>query len=149
MKVRRITLAFLTLLSSIAISTAVPSPAAAHTAACSGNGVLHVDTGLWYVALGPAKAANFTLTVACPGGPAWTMSGSLVGNCEQASGGGSSNGHHPHAVVIAGNTLTFSNFAGTVSGSALIAVDPLVPNNSCLNGTASRFLVTGFVGTIV
>lgn len=147
MKIRVILAASVMALAAIGVagaSAASAAPAAAPSNVCSGQGRATLSAGLWAVGLGPAKTVSFNITVTCQAGtqPSVTATGTLTGNCGRSTGSGTINGK-PFTLETAGSALVLTG--PDVAGTGNAVSDPREPNNSCTNGTATIFIVTGAV----
>lgn len=116
------------------------SPAQAHTTVCAGNGTATLSTGFsipttW-------RTANFSFSLntgACADGSSLSATGTVNGACGESSGYGITNSGHVFTFVSTGGTLYVT---GQVTGQVTVIEDPN-DANSCLNGNAIRFLITG------
>jgi hypothetical protein len=125
-----------------AVGMFVPSPASAHTDACVGAaGRATLSAGL---GLPPSSVtANFNITFntgACAAKATLSASGTVTGACGQSRGFGTTTNGHNFLWTSAGTLLVLT---GEVSGVVTAASDPTVANNSCANGTAKEFVVSG------
>lgn len=129
------------------IVTAISRPADAHTAACTGQGVMTTPS-FFYPGVGPTASGAVSMDLALAqcsdgrvGAIAGILIGSMSGNCGLATGSGNFDGHEVTLSWI-GNTLIMS---GDVVGTAYFTPD-FTAGQSCMTG-ATRFLFTGTVVT--
>ena len=153
----RIIAAAVTLVAG-AFALSLSTPATAATA-CVGQGTITLTPttpgaqGLWAVGL-PAPAQDVSASVSgsigCLGGVtqgAVNITGSLTGRCGR-SVGTVSDGTNTYQLQTAGTMLVLIDLAGGVAVGNAVA-DPLHgahgthTGNSCTNGTAHSFIVTG------
>lgn len=129
-------------------ASAAPRSAGAEVGnACSGQATATLGAGLWAVGLGPEKTTTFTINITCVAGTRGSVSasGTLTGRCGRSTGTGTIDGQ-PFTLETAGTALILTPRNGsTVVGTGNAVSDPTVANNSCTNGTATKFLVTGAV----
>ncbi|HVM12774.1 MAG TPA: hypothetical protein VM287_00385 [Egibacteraceae bacterium] len=157
MKIKSILAAFMMVLATLGVAGASQASAAGTSEAdagnfCSGQGIATLGSGLWAVGLGPAKTTTFSITVdPCLAGVTQgsvTASGTLTGNCGRSTGKGTIGGQKFN-LETAGTVLILTpdpvTGPSTVVGAGNAVADPTVQNNSCANGTATRFIVTGAV----
>lgn len=157
-KFRIVALAVALVASAFAFTSASPASASIPRL-CIGQGNIVLTpaspaTGLSLVGSGGPVASTASGTLGCfvgveVGGPtvvaSLKVSGNLVGHCGRSSGTVTLEGNVGHketyTLETAGTVLIGTSSTGVVVGNAV--ADPLVANNSCLNGTAKNFLVTG------
>lgn len=166
----RIAVVCLVALSSLLVA----GRAEAHTTFCEGIGTLTTGSGLSYP---PGPLANTTVTMhlstgACVGGGSLSLVGTLTGWCAHWTGSGTmSDGVHTVGVsyVLNGGKMTVTAGVTIVSTTTVLGTTvtvrsgggygefevtpvPVVTGttvtNSCSNGTARNFLVSGWMSLI-
>lgn len=132
----------------LAVGSGALAPAAvqAHDGACGGVGTAQLSTGLWYPipifasSVTTGYSFSFGLTGGClPLKTGFNVTGTLTGYCGALSGTGTTDGGHTFSFTGVGQVLVLT---GQVMGVLHVTLDPVV-GGSCVNGSATRFIVKG------
>lgn len=141
MKIRVILAASLMALAAIGVAGA-SAASAAPNGECAATGTTTLSTGIG-LPTSPTANVGFTITVDCRNGGTVTASGTLTtASCGRSSGSGSLGTGQTFNVETAGGTFVLT---GQVTGGGQVVADVTIPNNSCLNNTASQFKTTGVI----
>lgn len=145
MKIRIILAASAMALAAIGVAGASTASAASAVpnGQCAATGTTTLSTGIG-LPTSPTANVGFSISVTCAGtGQVVTASGTLsTASCGRSSGSGSLGTGQTFNVETAGGTFVLT---GQVTGGGQVAVDARVPNNSCLNNTATQFITTGVI----
>lgn len=154
MRKLRLMSASVVLLASL--GTASGTAAASRPVVCGTQGALSLDNGLYAVGLGPIKSANLSGAIGCYAGiteAAYYFSGYLEGHCGRAAGWIRDLQGHEWRLETAGTLFLVFDIQGPGAGVGVLHVYPDLfhgphgwhGNNSCIDGTAHEFLMSGLV----
>lgn len=129
------------LLTAALVSLIAPSPASAHSDVCGGQGIARLGGGFGL----PPEAATVDFTFqygvlgVCASTTSLTAIGTVTGACGLSTGSGITNSGHTFSFTSQGTVLILT---GQVTGSMSAVADPGAAGN-CVDGNATRFLITG------